>query len=419
METDRISIVIPVYNVEKYLEECLLSVSGQSWTNLEMICVEDDSSDHSLDILTEFAKKDPRVRILRNNENRGLSYSRNRGIQSAEGKYLMFLDSDDKLKPGALQRLYETAETGNLDIVFFGAEAFYEDGVKRKKGKIAYQETYPGILTGERFFCMVMNKDEWIAPAPFQFQRKSFLDENRLNFYEGIVHEDELFTFQAMLKARRVMCLNDILYQYRFRSGSIMSSQMTEKNVTSLLIVYREMLRFCEEQDWDSGVKRCIDRRLCQIVALIRDRRRRTKNVGLDERYIYDSYDSVPDCHQMSLVLNGENIGRSITEMPKEKAEYLKKFQRIYIYGAGKIGKEVLQVIDSYNLPISGYVVSDKANNQTFVMGFSVYQIDDLVHDKEELAILIAVARNTVQEVEKTLKELGFKHFISVWNEKE
>ena len=115
----KVSIIIPVYNVERYLRECLDSVVGQTMTDIEMICIEDCSTDHSWEILQEYVQREPRMILLRNERNSGLSYTRNRGIAVARGEYILFVDSDDYIVNDAAEKMYRIAKENDLDVLRF------------------------------------------------------------------------------------------------------------------------------------------------------------------------------------------------------------------------------------------------------------------------------------------------------------
>lgn len=114
-----ISVIIPVYNVEDYLHDCINSILNQTFQDFEIICVDDCSTDSSLKILEDFSKKDDRVKIVRNKLNSSLGYSRNNGLKHAAGKYVLFLDSDDWLDLNTLEILYDIAEKESLDVLMF------------------------------------------------------------------------------------------------------------------------------------------------------------------------------------------------------------------------------------------------------------------------------------------------------------
>ncbi len=212
----RFSIIIPVYNVEKQLEQCLNSVLSQTFTDYEVICVNDGSSDGSLMILNDFAEKDIRIKII-DKENGGLSDARNTGIKAAKGDYLFLLDSDDWIVENALEILNKNIE--NQDFIAFNGKRFFEDGRTEapdegiSEQKIIGWEYYNKYALKSRkfhFVCTVL-----------RLYRREFLLENELFFKKGIYHEDNLFTPVCCYYAKNVKVIPDVLYIYRIREGSI------------------------------------------------------------------------------------------------------------------------------------------------------------------------------------------------------
>ena len=130
-----ISVIVPAYNVEDYLGECLDSIINQTFTDIEIICVNDGSVDSTLDIFNDYASRDERINVI-SQENKGLSGARNTGLKHAKGKYIYFMDSDDYLEVNALERMYSAAEEKSADIVFFKLINF-DDGTGEK-----YQTRY-------------------------------------------------------------------------------------------------------------------------------------------------------------------------------------------------------------------------------------------------------------------------------------
>ena len=127
MNLPLVSVVIPVYNVEKYLSDCLESVLQQNFEGMEIFCVDDCSTDGSRDILDQYAARDKRIRIIRYEKNGGLSYARNQAMKQAKGQYIFFLDSDDMMAEGAIQVLYERASSQWLDVLGFETENVYPE----------------------------------------------------------------------------------------------------------------------------------------------------------------------------------------------------------------------------------------------------------------------------------------------------
>lgn len=243
MNTPLVSVIIPVYNVEKYLNECVDSTINQTLRNIEIICVNDGSTDSSLAILEEYAKNDSRIKII-SKDNGGLSSARNAGIEAANGEYITFLDSDDYLTTDALQLLYDKATTEQLDILLFCAKSFCEKGFSSSNGK---QYTYcPTSLTeamsGSEFFITSFKENNHIGTAPIKLFKTTLLKENNLRFIEGIFHEDEPFYYEAILLAKRVAKIPDQFYCRRYRSNSITTIGKNHKHIIGRLTAITRIL---------------------------------------------------------------------------------------------------------------------------------------------------------------------------------
>ena len=234
------SVIVPVYNVEAYLEECLESVIVQTLKDIEIVCVNDASTDGSLEILQKYAKKYKNLKIVSQPHNMGLAAARNAGISVAKGEYVYFLDSDDWIERESLERLYNRAKKERLDMLFFDTHVFGKGIDKRKidSSKRYYMRShdYPEIYKGVTLFSLMNSQQEYLCSACLYISRRLFMKEHDLKFYEGILHEDELFTFQAMIRAKRCGYLAEKFYHRRLHPVSIMSKKKTFDNVKGILI---------------------------------------------------------------------------------------------------------------------------------------------------------------------------------------
>lgn len=230
-----VSVIVPIYKVEKYLRECLDSIVSQTYHNLQIILIDDGSPDGSGAICDEYAENDGRIVVL-HCDNGGLSVARNRGLRICEGKYIFFVDSDDYLEKNAVEILCAHMEKDTLDFLFYDALSFDEtktDVPESEINKYIRKHDYSTIRNGAELFINLLENDEYRSPVQYGFFRKSFIEENNLTFHEGIIHEDEEFTFLALLCANRVKHISDVLYHHRFRSDSIMGAKTSHKNTDS------------------------------------------------------------------------------------------------------------------------------------------------------------------------------------------
>lgn len=268
----KVSVIIPVYNVEDYLGECLDSVINQTLKEIEIICVNDGSTDSSLDIVKKYADTDIRIKIV-DKENGGLSSARNAGMEKASGEYVYFLDSDDSLKLRTLEFLYYKAKAGNLDQLYFSAEIFYDGCSEQHMEEDSYirKADYSQVKTGrDLFYKMAMNA-EFKPSVCIQFFKREFLQENKLEFKEGIIHEDNLFTVQCMWFADKVEYIDINLYNRRVREDSIMTDSQNFKHAYNYYVVVKELEEFAyrhnikEDKEFFKALKKQIQRILIQI----------------------------------------------------------------------------------------------------------------------------------------------------------
>lgn len=261
MQEPLFSVIIPVYNTEAYLADCLQSAQSQTLRNIELLCIDDGSTDRSAEILRQFAAADERIRLF-GQENRGISCARNLGIRQARGKYLCFLDSDDLLRPEALQHMADAVLPQGLDLLVYEFVLLQEPGgIRIGDGTpLAWrrQHTYPGMYTGEALYCEMFQAGDYRCMVWSQCFRRAFLLDAGLTFAEGMVYEDELFTLCALLRAQRVRYLDEILYTYRLRSRSIMSSSPSLHKLTSSLRLLLDLTQLCLSPDLMPQTRTCI-----------------------------------------------------------------------------------------------------------------------------------------------------------------
>lgn len=217
------SIVVPIYNVEKYLQRCLDSLINQTYENIEIILVNDGSTDGSGKIARKYCNMYQQI-ILLEQENGGLSRARNAGIKKVTGDYICFVDSDDWLELNTIKEVIEECEKKGLDICIYGAWSYYSDqngGRSRERESYHYSEKYQGIYTGKELFAEVCNNREYKASSCMYLLRRDLLLKNGLEFRNGILHEDELFTPYLFYYANRVEILNKEYYGREIRPNSI------------------------------------------------------------------------------------------------------------------------------------------------------------------------------------------------------
>ena len=243
----KVSVILPVYNVGAYLEETLQCLTSQSLSDIEIIAVNDGSTDNSETILQKYRRLDSRISYY-NQPNQGQSSARNHALKYATGEYIYFMDSDDKAAPDLLLLCYDYAQQTQADFIFFDGEKLMEDGANPVSWN--YQRTH--LLEeykrydGEKLLNLMLDTRKHNCVVWLLFIRRTYLDRIRLRFYEGIIHEDELFTTILTLSSDNIYCLKRSLVSHRIRSASTMGISYSQRNMNCYLTVADELLSFSQ-----------------------------------------------------------------------------------------------------------------------------------------------------------------------------
>lgn len=235
-----VSVVIPVYNVEAFLVECVDSVLNQTMQDFEIILVDDGATDSSGRMCDAYGRQDPRIRVI-HQPNGGLSAARNTGLDAAKGGYVYFLDSDDYIVPHALESLRGMAEKERSDVVFFDASVFFT-GCEPDPKVYRYERSREyGTKNGRQLLLELLDTDEYRTAVPLMLLRRDYMTRHHLRFRSGILHEDELFTFYVYHADGRIAHCHEALYARRMRPASIMTGSSMRRHYDSFYDIYLEL----------------------------------------------------------------------------------------------------------------------------------------------------------------------------------
>ena len=235
-EKIKVSVIIPVYNVEDYIEKCLDSVVNQTLKEIEIIVVNDGAKDNSMKKIEKYFS-DSRIKII-NKQNGGLSSARNAGLKIAKGEYISFIDSDDFIEEKMLEDLY--SENENADIVF--SDNFNYNMLDSKVLKEKRIFPFDNIVNKGSYICMYSSAVVWN-----KIYKREFLEKNNLKFIEGIIHEDDIFTIKSHFLAEKVKYIKKFHYYYRInRKDSIMSNKAKNKHLENYKVIYEQIKEFSD-----------------------------------------------------------------------------------------------------------------------------------------------------------------------------
>lgn len=241
----KVSVIMPIYNVAPYLEEAFDSILNQSLKDIEVIAVNDGSTDNSEEIIKKYQQKDARI-ISFTQENHGQSVARNLALQHVTGEYIYMMDSDDVLTgPDVLLTCYEYAEKNHADFIFFDRDWLLEDktdfSVSLHSTKYVEENK---AYDGESLLNQLLDTTSYNCVVWLLLIRHDHLKRLGLEFYPGIIHEDELFTTVLMLRSSSIYCLKQCFVKHRVRSASTVGKKFTRRNMDCYLTVADELLRF-------------------------------------------------------------------------------------------------------------------------------------------------------------------------------
>lgn len=412
----KISIIIPVYNMEKYLAEALNSAIKQSLKDIEIICIDDGSDDNSKVILTEYANKDSRIKVI-STENQGAGKARNRGISIARGEFICFLDADDFFyDEDALKSLYDAARKNDA-MVCGGGGCIYKQGEivvenQEQMQKMVFQTG--GIIAFEDY--------QW----PYCYWRyiynRNMLVKNGLYFPDYRRYQDPPFLVNVMSYCKKFMAIDKITYCYRKEYKRI---EWTEEKLFDVLKGERDVLFIAGRMGWGKlyidSLKKLHANRTSYTIAkqnenvlrIVEDINNNLKtNINILQNYDIKYEDAFLDVDK-------------ITQTVKDAVEYetllvdkLEASRGVILYGAGTIAQRVVSYISGRKrINIIGLAVSDGQKKKDDINGITIYYISELLKYKDDADVLVATRKKYQKEIKNNLENLGFKRIILLDNQ--
>lgn len=260
---EKVSIIVPIYNVEKYIERCIKSLISQTYRDIEILLINDGSPDDSKTICERYEKIDKRIKLY-NKENGGLSDTRNYGLKRAKGEYILFVDSDDYIESNTVEVLISEMKKDNLDIVA-GNAVLEADGEDKKYLDITKHDKNK-VTNGLEYYVSSNEADFFQASVCIYMYKRELILENNLFFEKGILHEDEEWTPRVMINAKRVKYINFIFYHYTAsRENSIMNSKDKTKNMVDLFNTYKKLEKIFNETEASREQHKEMNDYLCRV----------------------------------------------------------------------------------------------------------------------------------------------------------
>lgn len=426
----KVSIVIPVYNVEKYLRECLESVKNQTLKDIEIICVDDGSTDRSGEILDEYAKQDNRFHII-HKQNEGYGKAMNVGMAAASAPYTGIVESDDRIEADMYEKLSAIMEQTKADVIKADYYQFYQSNTGKRIEEyrpLTWDEKYEKLYG--QVFCLkeheealTFTKYTWSGLYRTEFLRREHILHNET---PGASYQDNGFWFQTFVKAERIYFVKQAFYHYRIDNPN--ASMYSTNKIYAVSNEYDFVDRILEEMGEDGKPFRrwsryirirdnvdMISRAAEEKQLLLAERVREELICGLKEGLVDAALFSKQHKAMLFDVLaDPQAYVARIREERKRIADATSGYDAILVYGAGKIGRWTQDMLRNgrINTKIQAFAVTSSEGNAQELLGVPIRQIDDLPEYKEDALVIISVGKAAAPAVEEKLKELGFRHYI-------
>ncbi len=414
----KVSVIVPVYNVENYLSSCLESILSQSLMDMEIICVDDGSTDNSGRILDQYALRDNRIKVI-HRLNAGYGASMNVGLSAASGEYIGIVESDDRIKPEMYQTLYAAAVQDDLDLVKSDV-MYWIEGIDYVK-EIHYQwldDYYERVLSDadrNLFFDFFMNI--WTG-----IYKRSFLEEKKIRFHEspGASYQDNGFWMQTLLYCKKAKWINGAFYLYR--QDNPYASVKSKGQMLSMAKEYEYLAQIlCEKKDYHL-LSYCYYYKLFRhrgTFFRIEDELKREFCKQIEDDFIvYQGFIKGNSCLESwmrEIVKKPDEMCRKVIEKKQEIYNKLNAAETIVIYGAGRRGDIVFRGLynEGYYGKLACFAVSHKSTNMLMARR-QVLTIQDAIYQYPGALIIIAVIKNSgaYHQMVRTLLTLGVNDYI-------
>lgn len=400
----KVTVIVPVYNSEMYIRECMDSLVNQSLTDIEIICIDDGSTDGSLSMLYEYQLRDGRVKVICNETNMGAAESRNRGLSEAAGKYIQFVDADDYLELNTLEDLYQAAEDRKADMCFLGMDPVVP-GTGTDMVQAGIKGCYPEIYEGKALMKVLTEKGEFFLYLCLVFYRNRFLKDNALRFRQITIGEGGDFILRALCMTQRVIVCDGKYYHYRINETSVThSDNAKEELLFGQIIQYIDVLRYFSKQENAE-----------ELDCFLADLYRKTAGgiQGLSEKAAKKIENRLETSFEKHIfkMLQQKNDTYGI-KFDEEVLSRIQKKNYVVIYGAGYASKEIIEKLHLYGIRIVGFAVTQRKKEQTAVYGHYVYEIGELVSYRKSAVVLVAANKKYNREIRDTLENYGFEDYI-------
>lgn len=410
----KVSVIMPVYNSEKFLTDCLESLVVQTLDNVEIICIDDASTDGSSNVIAKYQNNYANIDYIKLDQNHGQAFARNRGIERANGKYVYFIDSDDFLcNKNSLAVMYDSLEATEAECLCFDSEIIYEsDELKPMLGNRnkLYESLNGGTFEGKKYFCNFFLSPEYSVGVWRQFWRKDFLVKNKLFFSEDTSpHEDLLFTFESFYLAKDISYLPEVLHTYRFRKKSSSSDNFSLKRLRAYQRIYLESMHFLAKNAHDTlsvNMQKAISTYLSASLMPLYGNYADLSARGFDILQL-NTAKTFDDWYGNFLLMQRYPMLERIFDA--DEIRKIKEAKKLIIYGAGVYSKQLQQMLHDFNVYDYCVSVTDNKDKEEYPT------ISEFASEAHSCLVIIAVSSLWRNEMRKNIEKLGFENIVELY----
>lgn len=402
------SIIVPIYNVEKYVVDCLESILNQSNQDYEIICVNDGSTDLSGEIVKNYQKNYSEKIVYVEQENLGLSAARNAGIAVAKGEYICFVDSDDMLTDNALEVLMSTIKMNpDVQIINYEMDKLIFEGGQEDISKNQYYKVnhkYEGVMSGQELLIELLNNHEYVESANLLLINRQWLNANKINFTLGALYEDSIFSIDCFLKCNKILHLDAGIYQYRVRENSIMTAKESFTQFKWRIWQFREVQKRIYEKYDNQILQNALAEYAKLVLGSIRNvymhldysERIKISELTGGDRLIVD----LLGINEVDLINDDLALDGILRKIENSTG--------ILIYGAGNVGNKIWKLINllGFEHKIKKIVVSS-VDKEIVIGKHKVESIDTCDTRGVDLAI-IATVKNQMDMFKRLREYINF-----------
>lgn len=425
----KVSVLIPIYNVEKYLNQCLYSVVNQTLQDIEIICINDGSTDSSPAIINEYAAKDSRIKVI-DKPNSGYGHSMNQGLKLAQGEYIGIVESDDFAELNMFETLYDKAKSVGADIV----KSNYWSQVRNEAIFSEYlkQEPYGTIFSPRaddpKILCCFPNI--WSG-----IYKREFLQTNNIYFNEtpGASYQDVAFSFKALSCAEKVFLIREAFLHYRRDNPN--ASVKSKKKAFCIFDEFDEIKNFLSQhkefnnpcayafsvmkyKEYESNFRRIDNVFRFEFFQRIIKEFKKDKAAS----YLNENYWQADKWHDLQILLSDNKRAfynqyekfQSYQMCVRDIFSTITSFDKVYVYGAGLVSAYVLSSLSQRKINVEGVVVSTTKNNPNNFMNIPVSALSETSINKENDLIIIAMKEENQYNLLYQLQESGYANVMVI-----